>query len=120
VPALVDLVAALELARCWSIPIRATTLLSSSSRRKGALEARLWSFGLNSESAGWAAVPMEGNAVVAEPDGERHPHVDLDPGAILGFEAAWPMRRLARSKVRVIAGDVGGAFGAKAHDYEQR
>ena len=68
-----------------------------------------------------AAVPIEANAVVAEPDG--------DGGVRLWASTQVPFRvraevselvRLPEEKVRVIAGDVGGGFGAKLATYPEQ
>ena len=68
-----------------------------------------------------AAVPIEANAVVAEPDG--------DGGIRMWVSTQVPFRvraevseltRMAESKVRVITGDVGGGFGAKLATYPEQ
>jgi aerobic carbon-monoxide dehydrogenase large subunit len=68
-----------------------------------------------------AAVPLEGNAVLAEPDG--------DGGLRMWASTQVPFRVRAEvselvgvpeSKVRVAAGDVGGAFGAKLATYPEQ
>ncbi|MFI5282142.1 MAG: xanthine dehydrogenase family protein molybdopterin-binding subunit [Candidatus Dormibacterales bacterium] len=68
-----------------------------------------------------AAVPMEANAVVAEPDG--------DGGLRMWVSTQVPFRvrsevselvGVAESAVRVIAGDVGGGFGAKLPTYPEQ
>jgi carbon-monoxide dehydrogenase large subunit len=68
-----------------------------------------------------AAVPLEGNAVVAEPDG--------DGGVRMWVSTQVPFRvrsevseltGIPESKVRVITGDVGGAFGAKLATYPEQ
>ena len=68
-----------------------------------------------------AAVPIEANAVVAEPDG--------DGGVRMWVSTQVPFRvrsevselaRLPEEKVRVITGDVGGGFGAKLATYPEQ
>lgn len=68
-----------------------------------------------------APVPLEGNAVLAEPDG--------DGGIRMWTSTQVPFRvraevadlvGLPESKVRVIAGDVGGGFGAKLATYPEQ
>ncbi len=68
-----------------------------------------------------APVPMEGNCVQAEPDGEG--------GVVLWTSTQVPFRvrdavaedlGLPESKVRVITGDVGGGFGAKLPAYPEQ
>jgi aerobic carbon-monoxide dehydrogenase large subunit len=67
-----------------------------------------------------AAVPIEANAVVAEPDGEggirmwTSTQVPFDVRTQIAAAVGLP-----ESKVRVIAGDVGGAFGAKLIPYPE-
>jgi len=67
-----------------------------------------------------AAVPIEANAVVAAPDGD---------GVRVWVSSQVPFRvraevselvRLPEEKVRVIAGDVGGGFGAKLATYPEQ
>ena len=69
-----------------------------------------------------AAVPIEANAVVAEPD--REGGIRVWTSTQVPFEVRAQIAAaigLAEPKVRVIAGDVGGAFGAKLMTYpEQR
>ena len=68
-----------------------------------------------------AAVPIEANAVVAEPDGEGGLRMWTStqvPFAVRGAVA--DALGLPEAKVRVIAGDVGGAFGAKLLTYPEQ
>ena len=68
-----------------------------------------------------AAAPIEGNAIVAEPDGNGGIRVWVStqvPFGVRGVVAA--ALGLPEEKVRVIAGDVGGAFGAKLMTYPEQ
>ena len=68
-----------------------------------------------------AAVPIEANATVAEPDGEGG--IRLWTSTQVPFEVRSQVAAalgLEESKVRVIAGDVGGAFGAKLMTYPEQ
>jgi carbon-monoxide dehydrogenase large subunit len=68
-----------------------------------------------------AAVPIEANAVVAEPDGDGGIRVWTStqvPFAVRGAVA--DSLGLPEAGVRVIAGDVGGAFGAKLMTYPEQ
>ncbi|TMD20553.1 MAG: xanthine dehydrogenase family protein, partial [Chloroflexi bacterium] len=68
-----------------------------------------------------AAAPIEGNAIVAEPDGNSGIRVWVStqvPFGVRGVVAA--ALGLPEEKVRVIAGDVGGAFGAKLMTYPEQ
>jgi carbon-monoxide dehydrogenase large subunit len=68
-----------------------------------------------------AAVPLEGNAVIAEPDGEGG--VRMWVSTQVPFRVRSEVSELAgipESKVRVITGDVGGAFGAKLATYPEQ
>jgi carbon-monoxide dehydrogenase large subunit len=68
-----------------------------------------------------AAVPMEGNAVVAEPDGEGG--ITMWTSTQVPFEVRTQVAEalgLPEANVRVIAGDVGGAFGAKLMTYPEQ
>jgi carbon-monoxide dehydrogenase large subunit len=68
-----------------------------------------------------AAVPIEANAVVAEPDGEGG--IRLWTSTQVPFEVRSQVAAalgLEETKVRVIAGDVGGAFGAKLMTYPEQ
>jgi carbon-monoxide dehydrogenase large subunit len=68
-----------------------------------------------------AAVPIEANAVVAEPQGEGR--IRLWTSTQVPFEVRAQVAAalgLEESKVRVIAGDVGGAFGAKLMTYPEQ
>ncbi len=68
-----------------------------------------------------AAVPIEANAIVAEPDGEGG--IRLWTSTQVPFEVRSQVAAalgLEESKVRVIAGDVGGAFGAKLMTYPEQ
>lgn len=68
-----------------------------------------------------AAVPIEGNAAVAEPDGEgglrlwTSTQVPFSVRSVVADAVGLP-----EEKVRVIAGDVGGAFGAKLMTYPEQ
>ncbi len=68
-----------------------------------------------------AAVPIEGNAVVAEPDGEgglrlwTSTQVPFNVRSVVADAVGLP-----DENVRVIAGDVGGAFGAKLMTYPEQ
>jgi len=68
-----------------------------------------------------AAVPLEGNAVVAEPDGDGG--VRMWVSTQVPFRVRSEVSELAgipEAKVRVITGDVGGAFGAKLATYPEQ
>ncbi len=68
-----------------------------------------------------AAAPIEGNGIVAEPDGSGGIRVWVStqvPFGVRGVVAA--ALGLPEEKVRVIAGDVGGAFGAKLMTYPEQ
>ncbi|HUZ86791.1 MAG TPA: xanthine dehydrogenase family protein molybdopterin-binding subunit [Candidatus Baltobacterales bacterium] len=68
-----------------------------------------------------AAVPLEGNAVVAEPDGDGG--VRMWVSTQVPFRVRSEVSELAgipEPKVRVITGDVGGAFGAKLATYPEQ
>ena len=67
-----------------------------------------------------AAVPIEANAVVAEPDGDG---VRLLVSTQVPFRVRAEVAELTgipEAKVRVIAGDVGGGFGAKLATYPEQ
>ncbi len=68
-----------------------------------------------------AAVPIEGNAVVAEPDGQGG--IRMWTSTQVPFNVRTSVADslgLADEKVRVIAADVGGAFGAKLMTYPEQ
>jgi carbon-monoxide dehydrogenase large subunit len=68
-----------------------------------------------------AAVPIEANAALAEPDGEGG--IRLWTSTQVPFEVRSQVAAalgLEEAKVRVIAGDVGGAFGAKLMTYPEQ
>ena len=68
-----------------------------------------------------AAVPIEANAVVAEPDGEGGIRMWASTQVPFGVRGAVAdSLGLPESRVRVIAGDVGGAFGAKLMTYPEQ
>jgi carbon-monoxide dehydrogenase large subunit len=68
-----------------------------------------------------AAVPIEANAVVAEPDGEGGMRMWTSTQVPFGVRAAVAdSLGLPEAGVRVIAGDVGGAFGAKLMTYPEQ
>jgi aerobic carbon-monoxide dehydrogenase large subunit len=68
-----------------------------------------------------APSPIEGNAVVAEPDGEGGIRVWTSTQVPFGVrDAVAQALGLPEEKVRVIAGDVGGAFGAKLMTYPEQ
>jgi carbon-monoxide dehydrogenase large subunit len=68
-----------------------------------------------------AAVPIEANAVVAEPDGEGGIRMWTSTQVPFGVRGAVAdSLGLPEDKVRVIAGDVGGAFGAKLMTYPEQ
>ncbi|HET7465248.1 MAG TPA: xanthine dehydrogenase family protein molybdopterin-binding subunit [Candidatus Dormibacteraeota bacterium] len=68
-----------------------------------------------------AAAPIEGNAVVAEPDGDGGIRVWVSTQVPFGVRGAVAEALgLPEEKVRVIAGDVGGAFGAKLMTYPEQ
>ena len=67
-----------------------------------------------------AAVPIETNAVVAEPDGAGGLRMWTSTQVPFGVRASVASSLgLPDEKVRVIAGDVGGAFGAKLMTYPE-
>ena len=68
-----------------------------------------------------AAVPIEANAVVAEPDGAGG--VRMWVSTQVPFRVRYEVSELAgvpEEKVRVITGDVGGGFGAKLATYPEQ
>jgi aerobic carbon-monoxide dehydrogenase large subunit len=68
-----------------------------------------------------AAVPIEANAVVAEPDGEGGIRMWTSTQVPFGVRGAVAdSLGLSEASVRVIAGDVGGAFGAKLMTYPEQ
>jgi aerobic carbon-monoxide dehydrogenase large subunit len=68
-----------------------------------------------------AAVPIEANAVVAEPDGEGGIRMWASTQVPFGVRGqVADALGLPEAKVRVIAGDVGGAFGAKLMAYPEQ
>jgi len=68
-----------------------------------------------------AAVPIEANAVVAEPDGEGGIRMWTSTQVPFGVRAqVADALGLPEEKVRVIASDVGGAFGAKLLPYPEQ
>ena len=68
-----------------------------------------------------AAVPIEANAVVAEPDGEGGIRMWVSTQVPFGVRSAVAdSLGLPEAKVRVIAGDVGGGFGAKLMTYSEQ
>ncbi|HEY5035231.1 MAG TPA: xanthine dehydrogenase family protein molybdopterin-binding subunit [Candidatus Dormibacteraeota bacterium] len=68
-----------------------------------------------------AAVPIEANAVVAEPDGEGGIRMWTSTQVPFGVRGAVAdSLGLPEASVRVIAGDVGGAFGAKLMTYPEQ
>ena len=68
-----------------------------------------------------AAVPIEANAVVAEPDGEGGIRMWVSTQVPFGVrDAVADSLGLPEEKVRVIAGDVGGGFGAKLMAYPEQ
>jgi carbon-monoxide dehydrogenase large subunit len=68
-----------------------------------------------------AAVPIETNAVVAEPDGEGGIRVWTSTQVPFGVRTQIAAALgLPDEKVRVIAGDVGGGFGAKLMTYPEQ
>ena len=67
-----------------------------------------------------APVPIEGNAVTAEPDGEGGVRLWVSTQVPFNVRAAVAEALgLDETGVRVIAGDVGGAFGAKLMTYPE-
>ncbi len=68
-----------------------------------------------------AAVPIEANAVVAEPDGEGGLRMWTSTQVPFGVRGTVAdSLGLPEASVRVIAGDVGGAFGAKLMTYPEQ
>jgi len=68
-----------------------------------------------------AAVPIEANAVVAEPDGQGGMRMWTSTQVPFGVRGAVAdSLGLPEASVRVIAGDVGGAFGAKLMTYPEQ
>jgi carbon-monoxide dehydrogenase large subunit len=68
-----------------------------------------------------AAVPIETNAVVAEPDGDGGIRVWTSTQVPFGVRTQIAAALgLSEEKVRVIAGDVGGGFGAKLMTYPEQ
>jgi carbon-monoxide dehydrogenase large subunit len=68
-----------------------------------------------------AAVPIEANAVLAEPDGEGGVRMWASTQVPFGVRTqVADALGLPEAKVRVVAGDVGGAFGAKLLPYAEQ
>ena len=68
-----------------------------------------------------AACPIEGNAIVAAPDGEGGIRLWVSTQVPFGVRSVVAEALgLEEEKVRVIAGDVGGAFGAKLMTYPEQ
>lgn len=68
-----------------------------------------------------AAVPMEANAVVAEPTSDGGLHVWASTQVPFGVRTSIAdSLGLAEEKVQVTAGDIGGAFGAKLMTYPEQ
>jgi len=68
-----------------------------------------------------AAVPLEGNAVLAEPDGDGGLRMWVSTQVPFRVKAeVAQLTGLDESKVRVITGDVGGGFGAKLATYPEQ
>ncbi|HEY2599271.1 MAG TPA: xanthine dehydrogenase family protein molybdopterin-binding subunit [Candidatus Dormibacteraeota bacterium] len=68
-----------------------------------------------------AAVPIEANSVVAEPDGEGGIRMWTSTQVPFGVRrAVADSLGLTEASVRLIAGDVGGAFGAKLMTYPEQ
>ncbi|MEA2656384.1 MAG: aerobic carbon-monoxide dehydrogenase large subunit [Chloroflexota bacterium] len=68
-----------------------------------------------------AAVPIEANSIVAEPDGEGGIRMWTSTQVPFGVRGAVAdSLGLPEASVRVIAGDVGGAFGAKLMTYPEQ
>ncbi|HEV2027439.1 MAG TPA: xanthine dehydrogenase family protein molybdopterin-binding subunit [Candidatus Dormibacteraeota bacterium] len=68
-----------------------------------------------------AAVPIEASAVVAEPDGEGGLRMWTSTQVPFGVrDQVAAALGLSEEKVRVVAGDVGGAFGAKLMTYPEQ
>ena len=68
-----------------------------------------------------AAAPIEGNAIVAEPDGNGSIRVWVSTQVPFGVrDVVAAALGLPEETVRVIAGDVGGAFGAKLMTYPEQ
>ena len=68
-----------------------------------------------------AAVPIEANAVLAEPDGDGGIRMRASTQVPFGVRTqVADALGLPEAKVRVVAGDVGGAFGAKLLPYPEQ
>ena len=120
-PALVDVMAALEEGAMLVHPDKGDNLafefdLGEEGALEGAVVVR--SRFVNQRLA---AVPIEANAVVAEPDGEGGIRMWTSTQVPFGVRGAVAdSLGLPEESVRVIAGDVGGAFGAKLMTYPEQ
>ena len=121
-PALVDTTAALEAGAMLVHPDKGDNLaFEFELGEEGALEGADVVVRSRFVNQRLAAVPIETNCVVAEPDGVGGIRVWTStqvPFAVRGAVA--DSLGLAEAQVRVIAGDVGGAFGAKLMTYPEQ
>ena len=121
-PALVDTTVALEAGAMLVHPDKGDNLaFEFELGEEGALEGAEVIVRSRFVNQRLAAVPIEDNCVVAEPDGQGGIRMWTStqvPFAVRGAVA--DSLGLLEAQVRVIAGDVGGAFGAKLMTYPEQ
>ena len=121
-PAIVDSTLALEAGSMLVHPDKGDNLaFDFDLGEKGALEGAEVVVRSRFVNQRLAAVPIEANAVVAEPDGEGGIRMWASTQVPFGVRGAVAdSLGLPEASVRVIAGDVGGAFGAKLMTYPEQ
>jgi carbon-monoxide dehydrogenase large subunit len=121
-PALVDMTRALEPGAMLVHPDKGDNLaFEFELGEEGALEGADVVVRSRFANQRLAAVPIEANAVVAEPDGEGGIRLWTSTQVPFGVRGAVAdSLGLPEASVRVIAGDVGGAFGAKLMTYPEQ
>jgi len=121
-PALVDTSAALEAGAMLVHPDKGDNLaFEFDLGEEGALEGADVVVRSRFINQRLAAVPIEANCVVAEPDGEGGIRMWTSTQVPFGVRSAVAdSLGLREASVRVIAGDVGGAFGAKLMSYPEQ
>ena len=121
-PALVDTAVALEAGAMLVHPDKGDNLaFEFDLGEDGALEGAAVVVRSRFVNQRLAAVPIEANAVVAEPDGQGGIRMWTSTQVPFGVRSAVAdALGLPEASVRVIAGDVGGAFGAKLMTYPEQ
>jgi carbon-monoxide dehydrogenase large subunit len=121
-PALVDMTRALEAGAMLVHPDKGDNLaFEFELGEEGALEGADVVVRSRFVNQRLAAVPIEANTVVAEPDGAGGIRMWTSTQVPFGVRGAVAdSLGLPESSVRVIAGDVGGAFGAKLMTYPEQ